>query len=405
MANLKELFPEFYQASLNISDLTNQSNNLIVLDTNYLLDIIQLPTTVAKRYIEALEKVKDNIYIPYLVALEFNFQKSNIKKGKIKGLQKYRDAIKKSVSAVNTSIKTIDLVDETEKEKFTKDILELTATYSQNLHELINDKIVSIVTNEEEELYERLLNIINDKIGNKYEQTWISAVETDGNDRYDNQIPPGFDDHSKENEPEPIRYYGGIKYQRKFGDLLIWKDIIEYSKENNNYGKKVIFVTNDGQADKKNDLLYKVHGLTVGPKIYMMNELQIESSKELHIINNLRLVQLVTDLSDKEINKLRLSSEYKYLDGSLIDTTDTIKRIADLNYLLHSASAHDEVESREIRFDDKRIEDYAGLEIKEHESLNLEEVKNYLSYLWKTGNIKKYKDLEKYLNKNLKDFD
>ncbi|HGF7428681.1 TPA: hypothetical protein QFT47_002503 [Enterococcus faecium] len=48
MANLKELFPEFYQTSLNMSDLSNQTDNLIVLDTNYLLDIIQLPTTVSK---------------------------------------------------------------------------------------------------------------------------------------------------------------------------------------------------------------------------------------------------------------------------------------------------------------------------------------------------------------------
>ena len=69
MANLKELFPEFYQSKLDMKDLSSESENLLVLDTNYLLDIIQLPTTVSKKYIEALEKVKENIYIPYLVAL------------------------------------------------------------------------------------------------------------------------------------------------------------------------------------------------------------------------------------------------------------------------------------------------------------------------------------------------
>ena len=40
MANLKELFPEFYQSKLDIKDLSNESENLLVLDTNYLLDII-----------------------------------------------------------------------------------------------------------------------------------------------------------------------------------------------------------------------------------------------------------------------------------------------------------------------------------------------------------------------------
>ncbi|EHQ9041337.1 hypothetical protein KI121_002693, partial [Enterococcus faecalis] len=56
MANLKELFPEFYQSKLDMKDLSSESENLLVLDTNYLLDIIQLPTTVSKKYIEALEK-------------------------------------------------------------------------------------------------------------------------------------------------------------------------------------------------------------------------------------------------------------------------------------------------------------------------------------------------------------
>ncbi|MDF0479660.1 hypothetical protein OL233_05100 [Vagococcus sp. PNs007] len=48
MAKLKELFPEFYQPGLKVSDLAIESDNLIVLDTNYLLDIIQLPTVVSK---------------------------------------------------------------------------------------------------------------------------------------------------------------------------------------------------------------------------------------------------------------------------------------------------------------------------------------------------------------------
>ena len=62
MANIKEQFPEFFQSKLDIHDLESHSKNLIILDTNFLLDIIQMPTDISKKYIEALKNVEDNLY-------------------------------------------------------------------------------------------------------------------------------------------------------------------------------------------------------------------------------------------------------------------------------------------------------------------------------------------------------
>ncbi len=312
MANLKELFPEFYQSKLDIKDLSSESENLLVLDTNYLLDIIQLPTTVSKKYIEALEKVKENIYIPYLVALEFNFKKSSLKKGKIKKIRKYKNEIEQSVVNIKKKIDEIDLVDKEEKEIFTNEPLKITEDYLAELKKIIDNKVSSMITEEENELYERLISIIENKVGNKYSQEWIDKIEKEGEVRYEQNIPPGFNDSSKEDEIDSLRMYGDIKYCRKYGDLIIWKDIIEYSKEYTKMGKKVVFITNDGKAKQKRDLLYKVDDLTVGPDIHLMNELYMEANKELHILNNLRFVQLVNDLSDVEMSKLKKSSEKMY---------------------------------------------------------------------------------------------
>lgn len=95
MQNIKELFPEFFQAPLNKKDLNKSSQNIIILDTNYLLEIIKSPVKISDTYIKALEKVQDNIYIPYLVALEFNFNKSKSKKEKITNIRDYTHKIKK----------------------------------------------------------------------------------------------------------------------------------------------------------------------------------------------------------------------------------------------------------------------------------------------------------------------
>lgn len=430
MANLKELFPEFYQSKLDMKDLSSESENLLVIDTNYLLDIIQLPTTVSKKYIEALEKVKDNIYIPYLVALEFNFKKSSLKKEKIKKVRKYKNEIEQTVLNIKKKINEIDLVDKEEKENFTSELLKITENYLSELTKLVDNRVSSMITKEENELYERLISVIENKIGDKYNQKWIDEIESEGEDRYEKNIPPGFNDSSKEDEIDSLRMYGDIKYHRKYGDLIIWKDIIEYSKEYTKMGKKVVFITNDGKAKQKRDLLYKVDDLTVGPNIHLMNELYMESNKELHILNNLRFVQLVNDLSDVEMSKLKKSSEKMYrvkiphdqieeerikLLKKSIENNDYEFGISDDGYLFKKEKNHidnlynsaiEDIERKELRKKyinmmkhDRDIEKYYKMsllnklttsELKDHKQMELwdkDDRSNKMSYDSKSGKL------------------
>lgn len=311
MANIKTMFPEFFQSKLKDSDLESNASNLIVLDTNFLLDILQMPTDIAKTYVEALDKVKDNLYIPYLVALEFNFRKSGIKKEKIYNINKYKDNVKKPIESLKTNILDYSLIKIKENsESFSGELIAEVNSFQTKISEMLNKKVAETITKEEHTLYEHLISIIEDRIGAVYSQDWIDEVETDGENRYEKKVPPGFDDDSKDQENEKIRQYGNLHYQRKFGDLIIWKDIIDYSREHASEGPKVVYITNDGQSDKKNDLLYKVNNLIVGPHISLMNELQVEADKELHILSNLRFVQLVSKLNDeqmKEIERLSIS--------------------------------------------------------------------------------------------------
>lgn len=314
MAKLKELFPEFYQSKLSILDLNNESENIIVLDTNYLLDILRLPSSIAKKYIEAIESVKSNLYIPYLVALEFNFMKSAIKKEKSHRIREYRDEIENSISGLKSKIEKSDLITSEEgKDKFVSEVFQLTDNYLKNLKEIVDNKIKKSITEEEEELYQKLITVINEKIGEKYEQQWIENIEKEGETRYKDGLPPGFDDQTKEEVDNATRIYGELKYQRKYGDLIIWKDIIKFAKKCKKKGKKLIFVTNDGKSKRKNDLLYKVKNLVVGPNIYLMNELQREAEKELYIVPNLRFLQLINDLSDSQMKEIKNLSKKKYV--------------------------------------------------------------------------------------------
>lgn len=333
LTSIKEKFPEFFQKKLETKDLNIGSNNLIVLDTNFLLDIIQKPTKVAERYIESLERVKNNLYIPYLVALEFNFRKSGIKKEKHYNITKYKDNIIKSLDNLKDNVLSHSVINiEKDTKEFSGEMVEEINVFKEKILGILDKKIATAITEEENTIYEKLIHIIENKIGEKYTQEWIDEIEEMGEERYENKIPPGFDDAEKEVEGEKVRRYGNIQYQRKFGDLIIWKDIIKYAQKDDKIGPKVIYVTDDGRSDKKNDLLYKVKNLTVGPHIFLMNELQMEAQKELYILSNLRFIQVVTDLSDAEMEEIESLSNKEnelkelYLFQNKLSKTSVDKR-------------------------------------------------------------------------------
>lgn len=378
MNNLQTLFPEFYQDKLKSEDLKATKNNIIVFDTNYLLDILRYPTSIATKYLEALDKVSDNLYIPYLVALEFNFQKSNIKKRKKQQIEDYKNLINNSTANLIDNISKIELIKDTsDKENFTSSLIEKTTQFQTELKNAIDNKIKITITKEEQNIYEKLIKIISNKIGDKYPQEEIDAIEKEGKIRYSEGIPPGYNDSEKENNGEETRKYDNIKYQTQYGDLIIWKDIIKYSKKQK-LATKVIFITNDGTSKKKNDLMYRVGSMTVGPHISLLNELRAESDKELYILSNLNFIKLVSELTDAEINNLKVSTSLENdLDQKESDISFTQRLYNKL--LAIDGENPEELTSLDQLISVMPLEDF--LRYKENEEYYKEHLESIITYL------------------------
>lgn len=350
MKKIVEMFPEFHQEKLETTDL-KAGNSLIVVDTNFLLQILELPIEIATKYIEALKNVKNNLYIPYLVALEFHFNKSTKKKSKRRNAKEYYEKVNSAMENLKQSLKTIDsLKIDTENNKLEKLSQEL-SNFSTNFLKKVDDFIKDEITNKEDVVYRDLLDIISDSVGEIYEQNWIDEIEKEGEKRFDNNIPPGYDDRNKNG----IRKYNGISYQQKYGDLIIWKDILKKSKEETKRDK-VIFITNDGESNKKSDLLYTTSNMKVGPNIYLMNELYMCSRKKLYILNNIRFVNMVSDLSNDEIDRI----EKMYVVHIPEQHLDEAKKLVREKNTLNNSSKifYIDSENRLARIDTDKIEPF-----------------------------------------------
>ncbi|CAI2677450.1 hypothetical protein AKUH3B101A_PKUN00120 (plasmid) [Apilactobacillus kunkeei] len=99
IGKLKKYFKAFYQDDFE-NEFLQDDRTVIAIDTNYLLSILRLDPEVANKYIDALEKNKERIYIPYFVGLEFSFNKINVKidqDNKLKDIDNKINKLKKPI--------------------------------------------------------------------------------------------------------------------------------------------------------------------------------------------------------------------------------------------------------------------------------------------------------------------
>jgi hypothetical protein len=109
-------------------------------------------------------------------------------------------------------------------------------------------------------IYERLDKIYTkDKIGSPYKtKERLIEIYSEGEHRYRNEIPPGFNDD-------------------KFGDLILWFQMMDYVKVEE---QPIIFVTDDRKDDwwlKKNKNTH------IGPHPNLVQEFMYETNQLVHI--------------------------------------------------------------------------------------------------------------------------
>lgn len=279
--NYKDEFYGFYREPFNKENMTSE-NTIIVFDTNSLLNVFRFTPEASKEYFEIIQSIQDKIYIPYLVALEFHFHKSETLLLNEINVTKFKNNFSKNWNklkseAAKTLFSSLSYRNDIDKKELNAYLSDLLNSEDLNIENKLVEKISSISENQTN-IFNALVEIMHSKTGERYTQDMITKIEKEGEERYKNGIPPGFNDANK----KLSRSYNGIKYQQKFGDLIIWKDIINKAKEDRI--KHVIFVTSDGKRDSKTDLNYKVcvgndgNGKKkyqiIGPRIELIEEMK-----------------------------------------------------------------------------------------------------------------------------------
>lgn len=275
---MKNLFPGYFRPTdMAFKDLW--AHGTFIFDTNVLLRLYSYPEDIRSTFYDVLGKIHTRIWIPYHVALEFN-------RNRLLTIKKTRSNVDKILSSLNEA-KDI-LLPEIEKLELNKrchrpcdinsEIDQARAILEKLARSVKNaaDNLPSISL--DDDIAHRISHLFSGKIGSPPKnQDDLDTLLIDADSRYKNLIPPGFEDEKKGG----CFYDRNIRYERKYGDLIIWKQAISHATHKKI--KKIIFIT----GDRKKDWWWNEDGRTLGPLPELYQELQLTANIESFWIYNI----------------------------------------------------------------------------------------------------------------------
>lgn len=278
-----------------------------VFDTNVLTAVYKRSDHARDAFYEIVRSLGDRLWVPYQVGYEFLDNRAKIA----------HDQSRLYADAAATLQSFLDSLDVVTRHPF----------LSKDLHEEFVDISLKVIDELEEKMEFHRLRLTNDdvklevaelfagKVGDKYDDAQLKLIIKEGEGRYANQIPPGFQDINKF-KGSPV--FGEIC--KRYGDLIIWKQVIEKAKAQN---KPVIMVT----EEQKEDWWEKCGGRIIGPLPQLIEEFAAEVGQDFYLYSyhsflNLANEYLEQNTSAEVIDEVREAAIDEAAAFTSVDTFD-----------------------------------------------------------------------------------
>jgi hypothetical protein len=267
-----------------------------VFDTNVLLNLYRYQSSTATSLLSVLRKLSQRIWMPYHVGLEFERNRYSVVVEQHNRFSEVRAIVDKTIQNVQSELEALQLKtrhSHINPDKLLQDLSVVKDDYFSYLEELEKQ---SLQPASEDSIRAELYDLFDGKVGAPPPtQADLDKIFTDGEKRYAQQFPPGFRDAQKDGRDD-LFTYGSLTYKRKFGDLVVWKQMIEHAKNANL--KNLIYVTDDA----KSDWWLIVKGRTVGPRPELIEEISRDAGvNRFHIYTSEAFLQYANEHLDANV--------------------------------------------------------------------------------------------------------
>ncbi|MFD7653933.1 PIN domain-containing protein [Actinosynnema sp. NPDC059797] len=296
------------------------AEGIVILDTNALLNLYRYSPKAREEFFGALEQVKDRLWMPHRVGVEFHanrVERISEQLGVEDSIEKILDDITNSIKGKLGPLRRNAFISVEDLES------KLTKAVGQARDELRAQREKRAqsygITVRQDPIVERLAILYGNNVGSPYSDTEMQEIRSMADGRYDSNTPPGYMDRNKEGD-------------RKYGDYLIWRQIIDYSKKGNS---DVLFITDDAKEDwwwiVRNEAVGRQ---TLGPRPELREEFYKETQRLFYMYspeNFLEKLSSLTEgtLSSEVVDEVRETSK-DVNERSDLSNDDVLERIINL---------------------------------------------------------------------------
>lgn len=311
---MKKNFPGHFQPTKREIDRLWE-NCLFTIDTNILLNLYRYSDSTRNEVLKVLRAMKDRLWLPHRAAQEY----FNNRLGVISQQEKaYEEAIK-TLNALQS-----DLSNARQHPFLSEKLMEkLSNVLEEVVSELGANKDVHAKRTQADEIQEAIGDLFNGRVGISYSEEQLDEICKEGDERYTRKIPPGYKDDGKDEASAP-----GLAKYRKYGDLIIWKQVIDKAKE----VKKGIIFVND---DKKEDWWLIFRGKTLGPRPELISEFLEKCGQNFYMYQADRFFEFAAEHLKQKITPASVD-EIRDLSRSDLDRHHKIIRLHEEEAMLRA---------------------------------------------------------------------
>ncbi|CRX53807.1 Uncharacterised protein [Yersinia enterocolitica] len=325
---MKDGFKGFYNPNGAVLEaIWNSQNTIFVFDTNVYLNIYSYAEKTKLDLFSVLEKIKKNLWVPNHVALEYQKRRLDVIDRERGNFTKITNVFNKFNNQIN-----VEIIQNLGIEKKLPDLHKSLDDFLLKFNSLCDDFVKGVFEEQKklkpdvrssDEIRKKLDSILSGKVGQSFTQSELDEIYEEGEVRFANKIPPGFKDAGKDGDSSDFTYMS-LNYKRKFGDFIIWKQLIKEASKVEI--KNVVFITDD----KKNDWWYGVGDKIIGPQEKLQSEFYsltgVDTFKMYDTVDFLKdaVVYLGTKVDEKSFDDVKKTSSSVIINSASTDTSDLI---------------------------------------------------------------------------------
>lgn len=256
-----------------------------MFDANVLLNLYRYSESTREQLLSVLSSLGDRVWLPHQAAEEFLVHRLDVIHAKNKDYLDLHSAIKEAQNEIELQMQQLHRDSVVEAKSLLEDTQASISKLLNHLEERQQKLPRTGNSPEEDGVWQVLDGIFIGKVGTDYSKDRKAEIFQEGHERYENKIPPGYKDASKDGGGGES---ASDNSERRFGDLILWHQTIDKAIE---MQSPMVLVTDD----RKEDWWQISHGMTVGPRLELIREMRERAGVPFYMYRPDRLVSEASD--------------------------------------------------------------------------------------------------------------